>query len=119
LNHKPYALNETLRMLIRLVFPFIMLIIVSLLTKPQTDEKTLRFFLKMRTRVRGLGPEVDKEDLKEAYANPEKTKAMLAFPNTSLEIYKWNRQDVIGFLISIGVVIIVLGTLFFVVNLGR
>lgn len=118
LNHKPYALNETIRMLIRLVFPFIVLIIVSLLTNPQTDEKTLRFFLKMRTRVRGLGAETDGEDLKEAYANPAKTEELLLFPNTSLEIYKWNKQDTVGFLISIGVVFVVLGTLFFVVNIG-
>lgn len=118
LNLKPYALNETIRMLIRLVFPFILLIIVSLLTKPQTDEKTLKFFLKMRTRVRGLGAEVDEEDLKEAFANPQKTESLLAFPNTSLEIYKWNKQDIRGFLIAVGVVFIVLGTLFFVVNLG-
>lgn len=118
LNLKPYALNETIRMLIRLVFPFLLLIIVSLLTKPQTDEKTLRFFLKMRTRVRGLGAEVDAEDLKEAFANPKKTEALLAFPNTSLEIYKWNKQDILGFLIAVGVVCVVLGTLFLVVNIG-
>lgn len=118
LQLKPYALNETIRMLIRLIFPFVLLIIVSLLTKSQTDEKTLRFFLKMRTRVRGLGAEVDGDDLKEAYVHPEKTLTMLAFPNTSLEMYKWNKQDVIGFLISVGVVFIVLGTLFAVLNIG-
>jgi hypothetical protein len=77
-----------------------------------------RFFLKMRTRVRGLGPEVDQKDVEEAYANPEKTKEMLLFPNTSLEIYKWNKQDIVGFLISIGVVFVVLGTLFIAVGLG-
>lgn len=118
LNHKPYALNETTRMLIRLIFPFILLIIISLLTKPQNDEKTMRFFLKMRTRVRGLGPEIDEKDLNEAYAHPERTESILAFPNTSLEIYKWNKQDVVGFLISIGVVLLVIGTLFFLVNIG-
>lgn len=118
LNQKPYALNETIRMLIRLIFPFILLIIVALFTKPQNDEKTMRFFLKMRTRVRGLGAEADEKDLKEAYANPEKTKSILAFPNTSFEIYKWNKQDFFGFLISIGVVLLVIGTLFFLVNLG-
>lgn len=118
LHLKPYALNETLRMLIRLIFPFILLIIVSLLTKQQSDDRSLRFFLKMRTRVRGLGAEVDAKDLEEAYANPEKTETLLAFPNTSLEIYKWNKQDVVGFLISVGVVAVVLGTLFAVVNMG-
>lgn len=114
----PYALNETIRMMIRLLFPFIILILVSLFSKPNNDEITHRFFMKMRTRVRGFGPEVDQKDVEEAYANPEKTKEMLLFPNTSLEIYKWNKQDIVGFLISIGVVFVVLGTLVFAVGLG-
>jgi len=118
LKSMPYALNETIRMLTRLVFPFLLLILVSLLTKPDHNEITERFYLKMRTRVRGLGAEVDKQDLEEAYNNPAKTKEVLLFPNTSLEVYKWNKQDFVGFIISIGVVLIVLGTLFFVVGLG-
>jgi solute:Na+ symporter, SSS family len=118
LQKQPYALNETIRMMIRLIFPFLVLILVSLCTKPDNNETTRKFFLKMRTRVRGLGHEADNQDLEEAFNNPEKTKAMLLFPNTSLEVYKWNKQDFLGFLISIGVVLIVLGTLFFAVNLG-
>jgi SSS family solute:Na+ symporter len=118
LKTMPYALNETIRMLTRLIFPFLILILISLLTKPDKNEITERFYLKMRTRVRGLGAEVDEQDLQEAYANPEKTKEVLLFPNTSLEVYKWNKQDFVGFFISIGVVLIVLGTLFLAVNLG-
>lgn len=118
MNKLPYALNETIRMMIRLLFPFIILILVSLFTKPNHDEITQRFFLKMRTRVRGLGPETDRKDVEEAYSNPEKTKEMLLFPNSSLEVYKWNKQDIMGFLISIGVVFVVLGTLVFAVGLG-
>jgi len=117
LQKNPYALNETIRMLIRLVFPFLILIIVSLLTKTNNDEITERFFLKMRTRVRGLGPETDAQDLQESYSNPEKTKNFLLFPNTNWEIYKWNKQDTFGFLISIVIVFIVIGTLFAVVKI--
>ena len=118
LQYLPYALNETIRMLTRLIIPFLILIIVSLLTKPDSNKITERFFLKMRTRVRGLGADVDEKDLDEAFNNPEKTKAVLLFPNTSLEVYKWNKQDIVGFLISIGVVFVVLGTLFLAVNMG-
>jgi SSS family solute:Na+ symporter len=118
LDSLPYALNETIRMLIRLIFPFLLLIVVSLLTKPQTDSVTQLFFLKMRTRVQGLGAEADAIDVETTAKNPEKSKEVLLFPNTSLEIYKWNKQDVVGFLISIGVVLVVLGTLFFVVGMG-
>jgi solute:Na+ symporter, SSS family len=115
----PYALNETIRMLNRLIFPFLILILISLTTKPDEIKSAERFFLKMRTRVRGLGPEEDKKDLEKAYNNPEETRKVLLFPNTSLEMYKWNKQDTVGFFVAIGVVIIVLGTLFFVVNLGK
>jgi SSS family solute:Na+ symporter len=118
LQNYPYALNETIRMLIRLVFPFLLLIIVSLLTPAQTDKQSQEFFIKMRTRVRGLGHDVDEEDLNKAYKNPKETKEVLLFPNTSLEIYKWNKQDIVGFLISIGVVFVVLGTLFLAVKMG-
>lgn len=117
LHKQPYALNETIRMLIRLFFPFLILVAVSLLTKPQNDKTTEQFFLKMRTRVRGLGHDVDAQDVQIAFNNPEKTKSFLLFPNTDWEIYKWNKQDTVGFLISIGIVFLVIGTLFAVVKL--
>ena len=117
LTRNAYALNESMRMMIRLVFPFILLIVVSLLTAENRDEITERFFLKMRTRVRGKGPEVDNEDLKESFNKPEKTRELLLFPSTSLELYKWNRQDITGFLISVFVVVVVIATLFMFVNI--
>jgi SSS family solute:Na+ symporter len=104
-------------MLIRLIFPFLILIVVSLLTRPNHDKETEQFFLKMRTRVRGLGPEVDAQDVLGAYNNPEKTKNFLLFPHTNWEIYKWNKQDTVGFLVSIVIVFIVIGTLFAVVKI--
>ncbi|HLP14832.1 MAG TPA: sodium:solute symporter family protein [Bacteroidota bacterium] len=116
LETNPYALNETIRMQIRLFFPFLILIVVSLMTKSNQDTQTDKFFLKMRTRVRGGGPEADARDVNEAYAHPEQTKAMLLFPDTSWEIYRWNKQDIVGFLVSIGIVFIVIGTLFVVVK---
>ncbi len=118
LSQKPYALNESIRMLIRLLFPFLVLILVSLLTRENRDEITERFFLKMRTRVRGKGPEVDLQDLEESYNKPEETRKVLLFPSTSLEVYKWNRQDITGFLIAVFVVFVVIGTLFMAVNMG-
>ncbi len=118
LNKNPYALNETVRMLIRLIFPFVILIIVSLLTERNDDKITNDFFIKMRTKVRGLGPDVDKKDIEDSFADPEKTKRILLFPDTNLEIYKWDKQDLGGFLISIVIVFIVIGTLFAVVKLS-
>ena len=118
LTGNPYALNESIRMLIRLLFPFIILILVSLLTPGNRDEITERFFLKMRTRVRGMGPLVDRQDLEESFRNPERTRNVLLFPSTSLEVYKWNKQDISGFFIAVFVVFVVIATLFLFVNIG-
>ncbi|MBK7103734.1 MAG: sodium:solute symporter family protein [Ignavibacteriae bacterium] len=117
LNKYPYALNETLRLMIRLFFPFIVLILVSLLTKPDDEKISHNFFMKMRTRVRGLGPQIDIDDINKSLANPEKTKEVLLFPNTQLEMYKWNKQDWFGFLMSVVIAFIVIGTLFAVIKI--
>jgi solute:Na+ symporter, SSS family len=119
LSKTSYAFNETLRMLIRLIIPFLILILVSLFTKPDQDEIIEQFFIKMRTKVRGLGHEVDAKDVEQAMGNPEGTTRVLLFPKSSLELYKWGKQDIVGFLISVGIVFIVIGTLFVLINLGK
>jgi SSS family solute:Na+ symporter len=117
LSKLPYSLVETIRMMIRLITPFIILIFVSLITRPNNDLSTTHFFLKMRTRVRGFGPEQDMADVKNAIDNPEKTKEVLLFPNSQLEVYKWNKQDTYGFFISVGIVLLVIGTLYGVIKI--
>ncbi|MCB9509174.1 MAG: sodium:solute symporter family protein [Deferribacteres bacterium] len=117
LTANPYALNETIRIMIRLFFPFIVLIIVSLLTRPDESKDLERFFVKMRTRTLG-DREQDAAQLQKAYENPESTKSMLLFPNTSLEIYRWNKQDFLGFMVAVGVMFVVLAMFFGLVSLG-
>jgi Na+/proline symporter len=112
LHLKPYALIETVRLLIRLAVPFLILIVVSLATRPAKSKATDCFFIKMRTKVRGMGNENDQKDLNYAKENPKLTESLLLFPNSSWEIYKWDRQDISGFLISIGIVFLVLLALF-------
>jgi Na+/proline symporter len=116
LERQPYAVSQTLVMLLPLAFSFFVAFFVAIVTAPERNEVTDRFFLKMRTKVRGLGPAVDAEDVMNAVSNPGRTKELLLFPNTQWEFYRWNRQDFLGFLFSIGVVFVVLGLLFAVVK---
>jgi solute:Na+ symporter, SSS family len=116
LERQPYAVSQTVVMLVPLAFSFLVLIVVAAFTPPNQDEITRKFFLKMRTKVRGLGPQVDAEDLQASIKNPERTKELLLFPNTQWEFYRWNKQDFWGFLFAIGVVFIVLGMLWVAVN---
>jgi len=117
LQDKPYALLETITMIVPLVFSFLVLVVVTLFTVSDHDERALRFFLKMRTKVRGLGPEADAVDLKNAFDHPDQTEKLLLFRGTNWEIYRWNRQDILGFLASIAIVFVVLGTLYAVVSI--
>jgi solute:Na+ symporter, SSS family len=117
LELQPYAVSQTVVMLVPLAISFLVLLLVAVFTRPDHDEVTQRFFLKMRTKVRGQGPDADAEDLRRAMADPEGTKKLLLFPGTQWEFYRWNKQDFWGFVFSIGVVFIVLGMLYAVVNL--
>ncbi len=117
LQDQPYALSETLTLIIPLVFPFLVMFAISLFTPADEDDSKEKFFLKMRTKVRGKGPEVDARDVALAFNDPEATRKLLMFPNTQWEIYKWDKRDLVGFLVSIGIVFIVLGALFAVFSI--
>jgi solute:Na+ symporter, SSS family len=116
LVHQPYAVSQTVVLLVPFAFSFLLVVLVALMTPGDRDEITTKFFLKMRTKVRGLGAAVDAEDVANAIRNPEQTKKLLLFPDTEWEFYRWNKQDFWGFVFSIGVVFVVLGLLYVVVN---
>lgn len=111
LIHNPYALNETIRLLIRLIVPFILLIVASLLTAPVDKEVLTKFFVKMRTKV-GEQLDYQKVDL-DSYKSD-----LLLFKNTYWELYRWDEQDVAGFIFSCLMVIVMVGLLHWVVLFG-
>lgn len=104
LSKNPYALNETVRMLVRLIVPFLLLVIVSLVSNIDQKEYLEPFYQKMRRPVTPEGSE-----------EPEST---LVFPNSNWEFYKWNRRDWLGFLLSWVLVAAIIGLLYLVVTIG-
>lgn len=109
LSQNTYALNETIRLMIRLLFPFITLLLVASFTRP--DDRLLldTFYRKMRTRVKPVGVDTS--------VKTGETEQLI-FPNSSWELYRWNRQDWGGFVLSWGMVAVVIGLLYLVVLLG-
>jgi len=107
LSKNPYALNETIRLGIRLLFPFLVLILIALATKPDSEEHLRLFYQKMRTRA------VDNSSLK----NQPITETLL-FPNSNWELYTWNKKDRTGFLLACLIVILIIGLLYLMVSLG-
>tara|TARA_B100000378_G_C17990018_1_gene393516 strand:- start:19 stop:1098 length:1080 start_codon:yes stop_codon:yes gene_type:complete len=107
LSKNPYALNETIRLGIRLLFPFLVLFLIALATKPDSDKHLAEFYRKMRTRA------VDNSILKN-----QPTTEKLLFPNSNWEIYTCNKKDRTGFLLACLIVILIIGLLYLMVSLG-
>ena len=117
LSQQPYALVETIRTLIRLILPFSAIIIVSLLTRPDDAQRIARFYAKMRTPVL-VDRLKDQQELEQSLANPERYRERLLFPNSQFELFKWNRVDTIGFVVSVAVVFGIIGMLHFLLHVG-
>lgn len=108
LSGNAYALNETIRILIRIGSPMLLMLVVCLLT-PRDDERLVnRFFARMRTRV-APDPQEDAERLARAISNPGQDDGMLLMPGSNWEFYRWNRQDTLGFLLSVLALFLILG----------
>jgi len=119
LSQNKYAFNETLKVLTKLIIPFLIVIIVSLLTKhPKDEEEVLdRFYVKMKTPVSG-DKEFDDRELQLSYENPRRFDHTLLFPKTQWQFTKWTRMDSIGFTMCILMIFAILGLLYFFVHLG-
>ncbi|MGH7953873.1 MAG: hypothetical protein ACREFE_18400, partial [Limisphaerales bacterium] len=116
LTANSHALNETIRYACKILLPFLILIAVSLLTRPDDSEKIRRFFLRMRTKVRRARDE-DERTVQAAYANPESTRATLLFPKSQFEFFKWDREDAIGFFGGCLLAFAVIGLLYLILHL--
>jgi len=117
LQNKPYALNETLRILFRTLLPFAIMIIVSLMTKPDPENVLNRFYAKMRTKVIP-NHDIDARKVAISLQNPNRYNHLLVFPKSKFEIYKWTRQDYIGFILSVMGVGMVLFFVWLMVSFG-
>ncbi|MBE7560228.1 sodium:solute symporter family protein [bacterium] len=117
LSRNTYAMNETLRILLRTLLPFLILILVSSLTRPEGEARLDRFFVKMRTRVKENRAE-DAREMELSYASPDRFSEAKLFPRSNWEFLKWTREDGIGFLAAVALLFAVLGFLQLLVSLG-
>ena len=117
LSLNPYALNETLRITIRTVTPFVILIIVAFLSRPDDQKMLDRFFAKMKTKVL-LDKEQDAKELALSYENPHRFDHNKLFPNSDWEFEKWDKEDFWGVIISILIILGILLALKILVTIG-
>ena len=117
LSGHSYAMNETIRVLFRTILPFLILLAVGLLTRPDDAAMLNRFFIKMKTPVQP-DPDADRRALERSFADPASCTARKLFPASSWEFEKWNSEDGWGFFLSVLAAIGIVGLLFFLVSLG-
>ncbi len=118
LSQASKATIESLRLPPRLFLPFMVLMLVSLVTKRDRKEVLDRYYAKMRTEV-DPDPEADKKKLEAAYADPEKVlNSVRLFPGTDWEFAKPRPKDIIGFLISVAVCGLIVGLMVWLAGIG-
>ncbi len=90
--------RETAQFLVDGFFPFVVLVLVSLCTRPPAKERVDLFYGKMKTPV-GATPDLEEEAMAETRRNPgrfDDTKLLGA--GSTWEFAKWDRTDAVGFL---------------------
>jgi hypothetical protein len=100
------------------LFPFGLLILVSLVTPAEELARADRFFAKMRTPV-GATPEDDKSEVERSYAEPSRFNGKKLFPRSHWQFTKWGLSDVLGFAGCWGIVGAILVILYAVLNIGK
>jgi len=63
-------------------------------------------------------PQEDARQMKLSYADPRRFDDRKLFPNSDWEFDKWNKTDVIGFLVSALVAVVIILFLLFLTNIG-
>jgi hypothetical protein len=62
--------------------------------------------------------EADGREVEQSLQNPHRFDHLLLFPKTPFEFYKWNRQDWVGFILSVAGVGLVLLFVWIAVMIG-
>jgi SSS family solute:Na+ symporter len=111
------ATLATLDLPFKIIAPFLVMIIASLLTKPNNKEALDRLYVKMKTPVNPV-PEKDEAEIEKSYANPDRFDKNKLFPNSNLEFQRPTRYDVIGFLTCFALCFAIIGLVLLVAQIG-
>ena len=108
---------ETLRLPFRIVLPILLMIIFSVFTRPIDNLILDRFYVRMKTPVHP-NPERDGEEVAKSYENPDRFENKKIFPGSQLEFTRWNKEDLVGFLLGIFGAILVIALTLLVARIG-
>ena len=111
------AALKTLEFPFKIIAPFLVMIVASLLTKPNSKKSLDRLYVRMKTPV-GSDPEKDEDELEKSYANPDRFDHNKLFPNTQLEIQRPTKLDFFGFITCFAICFAIIGLVLLVAGIG-
>ena len=114
---KSNAILSTLELPPKIITPFLVMIGVSFLTRPNRKESLDRYYSKMKTPV-NPDPVADQQALEDALAAPEANEAKKLFPGTSLEFQRPSWVDIAGFFACFAVCFGVIGLAVWLARIG-
>ena len=91
------AAIKTLDLPFATIVPFLVMIVASLLTKPNSKAALDRLYVKMKTPV-DSDPANDKVQMERSYAQPDRFDDRKLFPKTNLEFQRPSAWDFFGFI---------------------
>ncbi len=103
------AMLLTTRYLVDVLLPMLIVVVVSLLTRPTDPARIARFYVRLKTPVAATLEE-DAAEVERSYAAPQRFDQQKLFPRSNWEFTKWNREDLVGFLgccVLVGIVLVV------------
>jgi len=117
LTKRSDAMLDTFSLLPKIVLPFVVMIIASLLTRRNRKESLDRYYVKMKTPV-DPDPERDRENLAASYAQPDRYESQKLFPGTDLEMLRPTALDIGGFLLTFAACFGIVGLVIWVASIG-
>ena len=112
------AAVSTMELAPKIIGPFLVMIVVSLFTRPNRKESLDRYYAKMKTPVEP-DPQRDREKLEAAYANLEQFESRKLFPGSSLEFQRPSLVDVVGVLVSFAICFAIIALAALVGRIGQ
>ena len=111
------ATLDTLSLPPKIITPFLVMILISLITPRNSKEGLDRYYSKMKTPV-VPDHEQDRKNLQEAFENVESLEERKLFPGSSLEIQRPTKADIIGVVVCFVVCFAIIGLAVGVASFG-
>ena len=111
------AALKTLEFPFKIIAPFLVMIIASLLTQPNSKKALDRLYVKMKTPV-DPDPEGDAREIDVSYAQPDRFNDRKLFPDSNWEFERPTKMDFWGFVGCFVICFAIIGVVLWVARIG-